>query len=115
MGDEGFRLIVNNFPYVRNFIIGGTTLTDNALKGCKPLFTKYIKKIMFKFSGLGDDFIENLRILTSSMDSLLALDLSNNDIGDKGARALSEIDFPFLRILDLTHNDIADEGFSALF
>lgn len=36
VGDEGFRLILNNMPYLRSLGVGGPALTANALVSCKP-------------------------------------------------------------------------------
>ncbi|XP_070580537.1 protein NLRC5-like [Ptychodera flava] len=67
-------------------------------------------------NNIGDSGAKSLSDVMRSMDGLTGLDLSHNNIGDSGAKSLSEVmrSMHGLTHLDLSHNNIGDSGAKSL-
>lgn len=81
----------------------------NALRG-----NPYIAKLILCEDGIEDEGARILSEVLPTMSSLVELDISVNNIGDKGAAALFRVavlpHIPTLRVLNIAANSVTDEA-----
>ncbi len=88
----------DSIPAIEAYRVGG--IAKLTAKGCVPGDAE------------AESFAARLADYLAANPTITSLDLSNNDIGDAGARALAAI--PSITSLDLSGNHIGPEGARAL-